>query len=222
MIDAPDDVLHCGDRITLEAEIDTEMEGLRLQWQVATKPAEELKENEREWEDIPGAHGLRHTFTVKEGMQTWRWRLRIRLPDGEMMYSDELMLPPMQEAEPKEAISDAAKPLDLPVAHITLMAGVPEEEITFGTQIELIAEIENPHEGMLLQWQFMPAEEELAEDAWRDVPGATGSTHAYMLGEENEGWLWRLLVTMPEALDGAPESAEGEMLSIEDAPAEGD
>jgi hypothetical protein len=40
---------------------------------------------------------------------------------------------------------------------------------------------------MRLQWQYKLDMEELAEDAWQDVSGATGGAYAYMLDEENTG-----------------------------------
>jgi hypothetical protein len=189
-----------------------------LQWQVAIKPAEELKENEEEWANIPGAHGLTYTFVVADGMEIWRWRLRVDLAEGEAIYSEEMTLPDIAD-EPAEEVEEETE-ATLPVANITFTANAPADEITEGTEITLSAEIENPREGMLLQWQHMPAEAELTEGAWVSVEGAVESSYAYMLGEENEGWLWRLLITVPEpeavaeATDFDEESDEARIVGV--------
>jgi len=223
VLDATDSLLFWGDTLTLEAEITSEMTGLQLQWQVAAKPTKLLEENEDEWADIPGARDLKHTFAVEEGMQTWRWRLLIALPDGEAMFSHEMMLPPVAPgggAEAQEEAVPSAEDADaLPVAIITFTADAPADEISFGTRIELVAEIDNPREGMLLQWQYMPMVDAFAEDAWQDVPGATETTHAYVLDEENANWLWRLLITVPEASDKVSDDVtdeDAEPLILED------
>lgn len=57
-------------------------------------------------------------------------------------------------------------------------------EIINGTEIRLTAEIENSSEEMLLQWQHMPADAELAEDAWASVEGAMESIYAYVMNEK--------------------------------------
>jgi len=196
--DAHDGSLRLGDTIALEAEIVSETAGLQLQWQVATKPTKLLEENEDEWADIPGARDLKHTFIIEEGMQLWRWRLLIGLSSGEVAFSGETMLPLVASADEAEAQEEAvlgAEDIDgLPTAKITFATDVPADEITFGTRIELIAEIENPRAGMVLQWQYMPEEEE----TWQDISGATESIYFYVFDEENAGWLWRLLITVPE------------------------
>lgn len=213
-----DDALDYDDEITLQAEIAPELDGLWLQWQVATKATENLKEDEPEWADISGAHGYKHKFAVKDGMQSWRWRLCITTPDGESTYSDEIMLPAIGEEAVQNAADGEIAPEEepLPVARIIFSANAPEDEIIYGTEIQLTAEIENPREGMLLQWQHMPADAELAEDAWISVEGATESSYAYMLDEKNEGWLWRLLITTPEANETNEAAAEGNTTDAEE------
>ena len=57
-----------------------------------------------------------------------------------------------------------------------------------------MAEIENLREGMLLQWQYMSEEGE----AWQDISDSLENTYACVLDEGNEGWLWRMLITVPE------------------------
>jgi len=218
VIDTADALLHIGDEITLQAEVTPDADGMQFQWQVAKKMPEKLQENEPEWADVTGERGLEYTFAVEEGMQTWRWRLLVNLPGGEVMFSDEMMLPPITAADepqaPAEAVLGIQDADDLTTASITFTASVPVGEITYGTRIELVAEIDNPREGMLLQWQYMPEEEE----TWQDAPGANETAHAYVLDEENAGWLWRLLITVPEASDNVVDGviAEDEATTIED------
>jgi len=216
VVDAPNGVLLWGDEFTLEAEICPEMTGLQLQWQVATKPATDLAEDEPEWVDISGASDLTHTFTTEKDMRTWRWRLRVSLAEGDTVYSQEMTLPHIASAEEDESLDEEAMPDsedadELPVAKITFIANMPEDEITYGTQIELFAEILNPREDMLLQWQYMPEE----EDAWQDISGATEIVFTYVLDEENAEWLWRLLITVPtdaEIEEEAPDSDDVDVM----------
>lgn len=217
-----ENILYLGNEVTLRAEIDSEATGLHLQWQIATKPADKLKEDEPEWADIPGAQGDKYAFAVTDGMQAYRWRLCIGTPEGEVFYSDEMMLPAIELTEAVLGVSDAeAVPeettLILPVANITFTAAVSDEEITLGTEITLTAEIETPQEGMQLQWQYMSADAEPTEEAWVNVEGATESSYAYTLDEENEGWLWRLLITVPEVVEKTMPADEcGEVLAGEE------
>ncbi|MDR3051985.1 MAG: hypothetical protein LBU67_09750 [Oscillospiraceae bacterium] len=216
-----------GEAITLQAEIDPVAEGARLQWQIAPKPADQLKENEEEWVDAPGECGLRYTFTLAEGMQAWRWRLRVIPAAGEPVYSDEVALPPVAVDEeddladgpgalPAEDVLGAQEATALPMANIRFTAGVPDEEITIGTEIVLLAEIENAREGMVLQWQY--AVDGGAEPAWEDIAGANEAAYAYVLDEENAQWLWRLLITVPEP---AEEEPGDEAISVaEESPAD--
>jgi hypothetical protein len=192
---------------------------------VAATPTEDLKTNEEEWANIPGAGGLGYAFVVADGMQAWRWRLRVSLPEGEAVYSEEMTLPDIaarndkdkSAEEPEEAALPEALPEDetlvetpevLPVANITFTANVPNDEITIGTEITLLSEIENPREGMLLQWQYLPADAEGTKEVWQDIPEATGDAYTYALNEENAGWLWRLLITVAEK--ETPEETLGE------------
>jgi len=227
IIASPDGLLSWGDEIALLAEIDPDVEGLQLQWQVATKPVEELQEDEEEWMDIPDAQGLKYTLTTEEGMQAWRWRVCMRLPEGDaVVYSNEIMLPSIQasdETEPQveEEVLGAQDADELPIVHITIVASVPLEEIDNGTQIELIAEIDNTCEDIQLQWQYLPMEMDPVVDAWQDIPDATELTYAYVLDEENAGWLWRLLITVPERNESAEaENEDGIQEDVQDEEAE--
>jgi len=223
VMDAPGSLLFWGDTLALEAELTPEMAGLQLQWQVATKPAADLPEDEPEWADIPGARGLKYTFTVEEEMRPWRWRLRVSLAEGDAVYSDEMTLPPIVSAEEdetseveEESVLGVEDFAELPVANITFTADVQAEEITYGTRIELVAEILHPRVEMLLQWQYMPE----GEETWYDIPGATDETHAYVLDDENAEWLWRLLITVPEASDAVPDdvTVKDEVPTTDDMP----
>lgn len=220
-----DQPLRLGDRITLLADLDAEeAAGLALQWQVATKAAEALAADEPEWVNISGASGLKYAFVVEEGMQGWRWRLCIDWGGDEPAYSDEIALPEVateendseeanvtKEAEEVAAAEGEQDEAELPVASITFAANVPADEITYGTGITLAANIENPREGMQLQWQYA-----LEGGEWQDIPDAAGLAYAYTLSEENEGYLWRLLITVPEA--EATEDTETPTLETESVP----
>lgn len=211
-----DDLIRIGNDITLVAELKDEAASLPLQWQVASKPTQDLVEGEPEWEDISGAHGQKYIFTVKEGMQSWRWRLRVATPDGGMVYSDEMRLPKLAQAEGElEIIDDPETPLGvggmpLPIAAIALSATVPLDEITFGDEVMLTADIANPCEGMLLQWQYIPDGVEPAEEAWQSIEGATETIYSYVMNEENTGWLWRLLITVPETIEQEEPMLDGD------------
>jgi hypothetical protein len=204
-ISTDDDLLRVGDPITLTAEITTEAANLNLQWQVATKPAQDLAEDEPEWANLSGKIGTKYTFTVQEGMQSWRWRLCVTTPDGGAVYSEEMRLPKLTTAEDESVLLDDSDiPLGvasippLPTATIILTANIPLDEIVFGDEVTLAAEIHNPREDMQLQWQYIPSNTEPAEEAWLSIAGATESRYTYIVDEGNESRLWRLLITVPE------------------------
>lgn len=230
-LSAEDGLLYVGDEVALVAELNAEAEGLGLQWQVAIKSASELNEDETEWSDIFGAQGTKYTFTVKHGMQKWRWRLQAAATSMEPVYSEEMRLPKIVEQVKEKLLPGEGAQL-LPFANIALTAAIPFDEIVYGTEVTLVADIENPREGMLLQWQHMPADAELSGDAWVSIDGATETSYAYVLDEGNESWLWRLLITVPEDVtaenslevestigeEGASDAAREHAFSQEEAP----
>lgn len=204
-ISTENSLLRIGDPITLTAEITAKTENYGLQWQVATKPAQDLLEGEPEWANLSGKTGTKYTFTVQEDMQTWRWRLCVTAPDSGKIHSEEMRLPKLTAMKEGSVLFDESEtPLGvvsvppLPVATITLTANVPLDEIAYGDEVTLLAEIRNPCEGMLLQWQYTTSDTEAMEEEWIDAAGARTSSYTYIITEENEGWLWRLLITAPE------------------------
>ena len=214
-IPTEDGLLRAGDPITLIAEITTEAEGIGLQWQAAAKAPKDLAEDEPEWADIAGANGHKHAFIMRDGMQSWRWRLRVSMPHGGTVFSDEISLPRITDeglapvlAEEDEAGLDASE-TPLPTATVTLKSGIPLDELAFSDPVTLVAEIHFPRDDMLLQWQYTFADDDRAEEDWRNIDGATGSTHTFIIDEENTKWVWRLLITVPEEV--LPEDAEGQM-----------
>ena len=214
-IPAKESLLRIGDPIAFIAEITTEMENLAMQWQVAMKPAQDLAEDESEWVNLSGKTGPKYTFTVQEGMQSWCWRLFVTTPDGGSVYSEEMRLPKlMTQEEESGLLDDPDAPLSvasippLSTATITLTANIPLDEIAFGDEVTLLAEIHNPCEGMLLQWQYAPSDTEATEEEWIDIDGAGSSSYTYIINEENEGWLWRLLITVPEGVEAEIEPEE--------------
>ena len=222
--------LYNGDIINLVAEfLPKEVEWLECQWQVAVKDAKDLAENEYEWKDFPRANDLEHTFAVDTNMQSWRWRLWVNLPNDETVYSEEIKLPKILENEVEitneneDAEGAQSGILPFPIPTITLVANVPLEEIELGTEVSLVAEIENPREKMLLQWQYMPVEilslvgneppAALSEEAWQDIESATADIYTYVIDEKNVLWVWRLRITLPEEDEGVEQA---EVLEIVD------
>jgi len=212
-ISAEDGRLCVGDEITLNATVEPKPEDIRLQWQVATKPAKELKESEEEWKDIADRKDFNNQFIIQEEMQSWRWRLVVIDIDNNETISEEKKLPasieearlPQEIEQPPENSNEPITELTddpiieeilLPRADVTFTANVPADEITFGTEITLTAHIENSCEGMQTQWQYFDADAQV----WADVADATRLEYRFILTEENCIYLWRLLVTVPQKL----------------------
>lgn len=228
---AENEPLYAGDGVTLAAESEAGFEGMQLSWQVARKAAEDLLEEEAEWEALESGNGKAYGFVVQEEMRDWRWRLCIVTDEGETLYSEEVALPEismrdageMPEATPQPEISVEAPVL--PSAEISFHSMTPTEAITLGTEILLTAQVYDGCEGMRLQWQYMAQEDE----GWQDVEGAEEAQYTVVLDEVNCAYAWRLLITVPGTVsveqtdvpEGlAEETEDGEGVLAEESPAE--
>lgn len=209
--------------VKLKAVSEQDLSGLKLQWQVATKTQAQLKEGEEEWADVDGETGASFAFAANDQMRHWRWRLRATQENGAVSLSNEASLP-VAIAKPETEIEEGDIPLDveekeqsservIPWSTISYLSDIPEEEITFGTEIMLSAEIFYACDGMQLQWQYLS---EQSTEAWQSVEGAIETTHRYIIDETNYQNIWRLLITVEATEvaqnneDDAPIAAEGQ------------
>ena len=94
-----------------------------------------------------------------------------------------------------------------PVITITFTADVPLDQLTYGAKITMRVEIENPRDGIVLQWQYkVPGVE---PEEWIDARDGNDLTYRFTLSEENENWLWRVEYTVPEIIpEETPEPTE--------------
>lgn len=104
----------------------------------------------------------------------------------------------------------------LPTATINLLVDSDAVEITHGTGVALVAEILDACDGMQLQWQYAEYDEEGTDIKWMDVADGSEATHKYILDEENENWLWRLLITVPEKPENDTQENNGDLMDTDE------
>ena len=193
--------------IKLRADSDQGLSNVQLQWQVAKKPQAQLHETEEEWTNVENEKTSWLEISANIRMADWRWRLKVTQVDGTHSFTDGALLPGdfvvlLKEASEMEARTEGTvgetlleitvDGQNIPLPTISFTTDSPENEIYIGSNVLLIAEIQNIQENMTTQWQFFDA----ALEEWLDVEGATRSEYSYIVDEVNCLYLWRLLVTL--------------------------